>query len=106
MERYETVAGARAASPAPQHLAGGEQFVEHARLVVAHAWGEDQRLPRREGQRGAVELFDDGKQPIDPVLLIVVAEALPRREEAAKCCGFDRFDGCAEFGQAALADAT
>ena len=47
MERDPAVGRRQRARTRPQHLAGGEQFVEHPRLVVAHPLAEDQRLHRR-----------------------------------------------------------
>ena len=53
------------ARPRPRHLAGGEQFVEHRRLVVADPLAEHQRLDRRRRDRHARQLIDHRCEAVD-----------------------------------------
>ena len=49
----------------PYHVSGCEQFVQHTRLVVANACGEDRGFPNGGVEVYAFKLFDHTHQPVD-----------------------------------------
>ena len=102
MEGHPAVCGGQRAETGPQHFTGGQQFVEHAGLVVAYPLAEDQRFDSRGGHRHAGELVDHRGQSVDAGHRFA-AEQLPGRQEAAQRGGADRFDLGAQHRQGAPA---
>ncbi len=49
----------------PQHLAGGDELVQHGRPIVGHARGQHLSLPLFHGKGRALELRDDLGYPVD-----------------------------------------
>jgi hypothetical protein len=92
------VTAADLAGAGPRHLAGGEQFVEHRGLVVAHPLSEHQWLDGRRGDGHAGELFDHRRQSVDPQALLD-ADLLPGRQEPGVRGGADRLDLGPQGGQ-------
>ena len=66
VEHHPAVAARDRAGAGPDDLAGGQQFVEHGRLVVAHPRRQDQRFDRRGGDGGSGDLFDHAEQAVHP----------------------------------------
>ena len=84
----------------PGDLTGGQQLVEHRRLVVAHPLSEHQRLDRRGRNRHPGQLIDHRGQPVD-TRVVRRPDLLPGRQEAAVGGGADGLDLRPQRGQRA-----
>ena len=79
------IVGRRRPQPEPGHLALVAEAVEPGRVVVAHAPGQDLRLPGADRRLVALELPDDLGQPVDAAVLRGPGHVLPLHEEAQSC---------------------
>ena len=79
----------------PYHVSGCEQFVQHTRLVVANACGEDRGFPNGGVEVYAFKLFDHTHQP---------ADTLSVQQERLIDGRFHRLDGFACLGKRKRAD--
>ena len=85
----------------PYHFSGCEQFVEHARLVIADPCRKHRGFPYVGIESHAFELFDDAQQPVGAFISGTAhrSDALAIQQERLICRLVDWFDGTACFGE-------
>ena len=90
----------------PYHVSGCEQFVQHTRLVVANACGEDRGFPNGGVEVYAFKLFDHTHQPVDAFISGAThrSDTLSVQQERLIDGRFHRLDGFACLGKRKRAD--
>ena len=108
VQAHPAVVARQRAGTGPEDLAGGHELVQHGRLVVGDAAGQDKRLPCRGRNGHAGELVDGRDDAVQAAERRLPAAArgphvLPGGQEPAVGGGVHRLDFGAERGEGTAA---